>query len=468
MINSNRTYCQTCFLIILAVLSFSAPAHAVLKIDITSGTAAPLPIAIVAQPGASAAESRVVRNVETVIHNNLMRTGLFAPVDKNAYIEKPENMGPLPRFADWRLIRADALVTLKPLVLPNGMVRVEFSLWDTVREQRLEGQHYTASQAFWRRIAHIISDDIYERLTGDSGYFDTQIVYISETGSNKGKMTRLAIMDQDGENHRFLTNGRDLVLGPRFSPAEQKITYLSYFNNTPRAYLLNLETGEQEPVGDFPGMTISPRFSPDGNQIVLSAKMDGDVGREGSFEIYSMNLQTRLTKRLTNNTWMDISPSFSPDGQKIVYNSKKPGCAMLYVMDADGRNEQRISYHRENGQQMRCGAIYTTPVWSPRGDLIAFTKQYRNQFYIGVMRPDGSRERLLAHPQMPDSFHAEAPTWSPNGRIIMFYRKDPVRSDGSGGVSRLYSIDLTGRSFRQVVTPLEGSDPAWSPLRTVQ
>lgn len=441
------------------------PAHAVLQIDVTSGSAEPLPIAIVSQPGITPAESRVAQNVKTVIHNNLLRSGLFAPVDEAAYIERPENMGTLPRFADWRLIRSEALVTLKPQTMANGDMRIEFRLWDTFREQQMIGKFYSAPEANWRRIAHKVSDDVYHQLTGDSGYFDTQIVYISETGSNLGKTTRLAIMDQDGENHRFLTDGRDLVLGPRFSPIEQQITYLSFFNNTPRAYLLNIQTGEQEPVGDFPGMTISPRFSPDGNLITLSAKHTPEDGSEGNFEIYSMDLRSRVTRRLTNNNWMDISPSFSPRGDQIVYNSTRPGCAQLYVMDADGSDQTRISYHRENGQQMRCGAAYTTPVWSPRGDLIAFTKQYRNQFYIGVMRPDGTRERLLDHPDMPDSFHAEGPTWSPNGRILMFYRKDPVRADGSGGISRLYSIDLSGRSFRQVVTPLEGSDPAWSPLR---
>ena len=456
------------FFLLVAMVSISLPAHAILKIDITSGSAEPLPIAIVAQPGMGAAVSRVAQNIQTVVNNNLIRSGLFRTINENAYIEKPENMVALPRFADWKLINADALVTLKPTVMASGDVRVEFRLWDTVREQQLIGRYYSAPQGVWRRIAHIISDDIYQRLTGDTGYFDTQIVYISETGSNKGKTTRLAIMDQDGENHRFLTEGQNLVLGPRFSPKEQQITYLSYFNNTPRAYLFNIETGEQEPVGDFPGMTISPRFSPDGNKIVLSAKMESNLGKEGGFEIYSMDLRTRITNRLTNNTWMDISPSFSPSGKQIAYNSKKPGCPMLYVMNSDGSDPKRISYHKENGKQLRCGAIYTTPVWSPRGDLIAFTKQYKGQFYIGVMRTDGSKERLLAHPQMPDSFHAEGPTWSPNGRIIMFYRKDPVRADGSGGISRLYSIDLTGRSFRQVVTPLEGSDPAWSPLRTVK
>ncbi len=460
---AHRFVFLACFLLLGSV-----KAYGTLKIDITNGNAEPLPIALVVQSAKGSPEEQFVSGISEVITNNLIRSGLFSIVDKNAHIDASLVQGALPSFNYWRQIRADALVTLKGEMVGDGTIRIEFRLWDTVREQQIRGKYYFASYDFWRRIAHIISDNIYTRLTGESGYFDTSIVYISESGSNKKKITRLAIMDQDGENHRFLSDGKDLVLGPRFSPNDQRIVYLNYFNKMPRAYLFNIETGVQELIGEFSGMTISPRFSPDGEKIILAADMKKKGRKGGSFEIYAMNLETRVMKRLTNNSWMDISPSYSPDGKKIVYVSNKPGCPQLYVMDANGKNSKRISYHTKNGTKLRCGALYTTPVWSPRGDLIAFTKQYDGLFYVGVMAVDGSSERLLDHVKMPDNFHVEGPAWSPNGRQLLFYRKNPVASDGSGGESRIYAIDISGRSFRHVITPLEGSDPAWSPLKSIK
>jgi TolB protein len=296
----------------------------------------------------------------------------------------------------------------------------------------------------WRRVAHIIADQIYKRITGEDGYFDTRIVYVSEVGPQNRRIKRLAIMDQDGASHRFLTDGAALVLTPRFSPTTQDITYLSYFNGQPRVYIFNIDTGQQEVLGDFPGMTFAPRFSPDGNSVVMSLSTDGNS------EIYSMDLRTRLVKRLTNHPAIDTSPSMSPDGRQVVFNSDRGGAQQLYVMDSDGRDVRRISFGKGR---------YATPVWSPRGDLIAFTKILDGTFYIGVMRTDGSGERLLSQ-----SFLDEGPTWAPNGRVLMFFRQTPSTADGKGATSRLHLIDLTGYNLREVVTPADGSDPAWSPL----
>jgi TolB protein len=306
------------------------------------------------------------------------------------------------------------------------------------------GGVYTSQTTNWRRVAHIVSDAIYKALTGEEGYFDTRIVYISETGPLQRRVKRLAIMDQDGANHRFLTDGRNLVLTPRFSPSAQEIAYLSYVNNRPRVLLQNIDTGRQEVVGDFPGMTFAPRFSPDGNRVIMSMSQDGATS------IFTMDLRTKRAQRLTNSGAIDTSPSYAPDASAVAFNSDRGGAGQLYVMDADGGNVRRISFG---------SGRYFTPVWSPRGDLIAFTKMDAGDFLIGVMKPDGSQERLIDR-----GFHVEGPTWAPNGRVLMYFSEGRSDARGMGRNTRLYSIDLTGYNKREVLTPTEASDPAWSPL----
>ncbi|MSO64916.1 MAG: Tol-Pal system protein TolB, partial [Alphaproteobacteria bacterium] len=363
------------------------------------------------------------------------------------FIQDPGAVSGRPRFGDWRQINAQALVTGRVTTEADGRLRAEFRLWDVFGEQQLTGLVYTSTFANWRRVAHLISDAIYKRLTGEDGYFDTRVVYVSETGAADKRVKRLAIMDQDGANHKYLSSGNELVLTPRFSPTRQEITYLSYFNQKPRVYIYNIDTGQQEILGDdrvFPGMTFAPRFSPDGNQVVFS------VATDGNSDIYTMDIRTRRVERLTSHLAIDTSPSYSPDGTQVVFNSDRSGTQQLYVMEANGENQRRIS----TGQ-----GRYATPVWSPRGDLVAFTKLANGRFYIGVMRPDGSGERLLT-----ESFLDEGPTWAPNGRVLMFFRQEPRDDRGRGGQTRLWSIDLTGYNERIVLTPLDGSDPAWSPL----
>jgi TolB protein len=430
------------------VLAFAVlaptPARAQLQIDITRGNVDPLPIAIGDLVGVSPQTSQVGRDISGVVAANLERSGLFRAIERSAFIEDPAQITLRPRFGDWRLINAQALVTGATNTESDGRLRVEFRLWDTFAEQQMTGLVYVTNPGNWRRIAHLISDAIYKRLTGEDGYFDTRIVYISETGPANRRVKRLALMDQDGANHRFLTDGKDLVLTPRFSPTRQEITYLSYFNDRPRVYIYNIDTGQQEILGDFPGMTFAPRFSPDGNRVIMSLAADGNS------DIYTMDIRTRRVEQLTRNPAIDTSPSYSPDGTQVTFNSDRSGTQQIYVMNADGSDQKRISFG--DGR-------YATPVWSPRGDLIAFTKFRGGIFHIGVMRTDGSGERLLT-----ESFLDEAPTWSPNGRVIMFFRQAPRADDGSGGETNLWSVDLTGFNQRRVVTPLDGSDPAWSPL----
>ncbi|MCC7016706.1 MAG: Tol-Pal system protein TolB [Rhodospirillales bacterium] len=420
------------------------PARAELRIDITRGTVEPMPIAVTHFLGGNNIEQNHGRNIAGVISANLERSGLFRPIDPKAFIQSAESLGNLPRFGDWRVINAQALVQGRVQIVPDGRLRAEFRLWDVFAEQQMIGLAYHTVPDNWRRVAHIISDAIYKRITGEDGYFDTRIVYIAESGPARRRVKRLAIMDQDGENHRLLTDGSSLVLTPRFSPTLQEITYLSYYQNVPRVYLFNIDTGRQEVVGDFPGMTFAPRFSPDGKKVIMS------MAHEGNSEIYTMDLRTRTVTQLTFHSAIDTSPTYSPDGGQVVFNSDRGGSQQLYVMDANGRNVRRISFG---------AGKYATPVWSPRGDLIAFTKIHQGKFYIGVMRTDGSGERLLV-----EGFLVEAPTWAPNGRVLMYFRQQPSDVRGGGGRTRLYSIDLTGHNERDIVTPTDASDPAWSPL----
>lgn len=428
---------------LLVALVLPHVARADLHLDITRGKIEPLPIAIPAFLS-SGGDSQAAQELTQVISADLERSGLFAPVDPRAFIQHITDAAAPPRYADWRLINAKALVTGSAQAQPDGRLRVEVRLWDTVAEQHLMGTEYKTAPQNWRRVAHRIADDIYKRITGEDGYFDTRIVYISESGRADRRVKRLALMDQDGANHRFLTDGRSLVLTPRFSPTTQEITYLSYLRGTPRVYLFNIDTGQQEVLGDFPGMTFAPRFSPDGNEVLLS------LAHNGHTDIYKMDLRTHRPIQITESPAIDTSPCYSPDKRQIVFNSDRGGSQQLYVMNGDGSDIKRISFG---------SGRYGTPVWSPRGDLVAFTKMEGGRFFIGVMRPDGSGERLLT-----ESYLVEAPTWAPNGRVLSYFKQQPYDSRGGGGTTRLYTIDLTGYNEREVITPQDASDPAWSPL----
>ena len=429
------------WLVPFVAMSALTPASAQLRVDITQGHSEPLPIAVLG----FAAESQdtntrnLGRSIAEVIRNNLRNTGLFSLVDPEAMLANYYPIDTVPQFNAWRLIDTQALVHGDVTIAADGNIQVSFRLWDAFQEIQLQGGSYEAGSVAWRRIGHIISDAIYTRLTGEGAYFDSSIVYVAESGTAENRIKRLAVMDQDGANHRFLTDGSSLVLTPRFSPARREISYLSYSSGVPHVYLYNISTGRREILGSFEGITFAPRYSPDGNSLIFSQAI------RGNSEIFRVDLISRERTRLTNNSAIDTSPSYSPDGNFIAFNSDRGGRAQLYVMGADGSNPKRISFGR---------GTYTTPVWSPRGDLIAFTKQTGGKFYIGVMRADGTQERLLSQ-----SFLEEGPTWSPNGRVLMFFRESP---DGS---TRLYSIDLTGFNLREILTPGDASDPAWSPLK---
>jgi len=430
------------FLLLFAALAaFAAaplPASAALQVDVTQGNAQPLPIAIPDFVAGTPNDGQAGANIAGVVRADLERSGLFRPLNPAGFAERITNINTVPNFASWRAITAQGLVTGMVTQQPDGRLRVDFRLWDVTGETQMLGLQYFTQPENWRRVAHMVSDAIYERVTGEKGYFDTRIVFISETGPALKRVKRLAIMDEDGANPIFLTRGDYMVLTPRFNPTAQMIAYMSYIGSKPRVYLFDIETGKQEVLGNFPNMTFSPRFSPDGNKVALSLETNGNS------DIYVMDLRTRALQRLTSDPGIDTAPSFSPDGRQIAFESDRGGGQQVYVMNADGSGQRRISFGTgRNG----------TPVWSPRGDLIAFTKQAGGRFNIGVMRTDGSGERMLSSGQ-----HDEGPTWAPNGRVLMY-----TRLQGSAG-GQIWSIDVTGRNERRVLTPGSASDPAWSPL----
>ena len=422
------------WLALLACLMLGAQAQAEITITLDKGNFQPLPIAVSDFIGTDLGPQ-----ISAVITNDLKRSGIFAPIDKAAFIEKTSSPDVTPKFDSWKVINAQALVTGRVTRDPSGRLKTEFRLWDTFSGQQLTGQQYFTDPNNWRRVAHMIADAIYSRLTGEKGFFDTRVVFVDEQGSKDKRIKRLAIMDQDGANLRYISKGDELVVTPRFSPVSQDIAYMAFGGNDPKVTLMNIETGQREVVGNFPGMTFAPRFAPDGQKVVMS------LAQGAISNLYSMDLRSRATMKLTDASAIDTSPSYSPDGQRIVFESDRGGTQQIYVIPATGGPAKRISFGEGR---------YSTPVWSPRGDYIAFTKQKGGSFAIGIMKPDGSGERILT-----EGFHNEGPTWAPNGRYLMFFRD----AGGSSG-PRLFMVDITGRVEVPVPTPGFASDPAWSPL----
>ncbi len=408
------------------------PARAEIEVNVNRGDVQPLPIAVPAFGG-----GQVGADIAQVIGANLQRSGLFRSLDPASFVEQGLTSAAQPNFPDWKQINAQALLTGQ-VTVEADRIRVDFRLWDVFAQQQLLGVQFTGSPESWRKVAHKVSDAVYERLTGEKGYFDTRVVFVAENGGRGKVIKRLAIMDQDGANPSYLTAGDSIVMTPRFSSNSQEITYMSLRPDSATIYLFNLESGRRESLGNFKGMVFAPRFSPDGGRVAFS------VERGGNSDIYVLNLNNRASTRLTSDPAIDTSASFSPDGARIVFNSDRSGSPQIYIMAADGSGPRRISYG---------AGRYTTPVWSPTGEFIAFTKQTGGEFHIGVMRADGSDERLLT-----SSYLDEGPTWAPNGRVLMFSRETP------GGAPKLWSVDVTGRILQPVPYPGSGSDPAWSPL----
>jgi TolB protein len=410
---------------------------------VDQGVIQPLPIAIDIGSGTDAQGNSVGAQIAKVVMADLERSGYFKPIDPNAFIDHDIGVKVMPNFEHWRAINAQYLANGTARVDAEGRLAVDFQLWDVFntkdpQKDVLISTTLSGSPENWRRMAHKIADAIYEKLTGQDGYFDTRIVFVAESGKRGARTKRLAIMDQDGFNPSYLTDGSLKVLTPRFSADSQLVAYMALSADSARIYIFNLETGMQESVGQVKGMAFAPRFSPDGSKLAFS------VSQAGATNIYVMNLSSKQTTRLTSGAAINTSPSFSPDGSQIAFTSDRGGSPQIYLMGADGGNVRRITFG---------GGIYSTPVFSPKGDMIAFTKQSGGRFSIGVMKPDGSGEKLLT-----SSYLEEGPTWAPNGRYIMFFREPP------GGTPSLWMVEASGRIERPVPYTGGASDPAWSPL----
>lgn len=415
------------------------PAHAQLSFRVgPGGQFQPMPIAIADFAG----EGDLGVQLAGIVTNNLRRSGYFLPLEKERFPERSPAFDAAPAFDTWRASGVQALVVGRVVRDGAGRMRTEFRLWDILAGQQMIGQQYFADPANWRRIGHTVSDAVYNRITGLGPFFDSRIVFVDETGPKERRRKRLAMMDQDGANVRYLTRGDESVVTPRYSPRAQEVAYMAQRSGEhPRVTVLNLDSLDNAFVGNFTEMSGSPRFSPDGGRLVMSVQQGGNAN------LYSIDLRSRTTMRLTATGAIDTSPSFSPDGAQVAFESDRSGGQQIFVMGADGSNQKRISFGEGS---------YSQPAWSPRGDFIAFTKQRAGGFAIGIMKPDGSGERILT-----EGFHNEGPTWAPNGQYIVFFR-DP--GGQSGG--KLYMVDITGRVEQPIPTPGFASDPTWSPLLT--
>ena len=428
-----------CIFITTVFANFN-PAFARIEINIDEGISEAFPVAIAEFEGNNIYDINLGTKLREVVINDLDKSGIFRVIDNEAFLEIPSNTK-TPIFNNWRTINANMLLTTSiSLDREKDQISVEYRLWDTFREKEVEKGSYRIIADGWRRVSHKIANSIYKKFLGVDGYFDSRIVFISEKGDEKDKIKRLAIMDQDGANFRFLTSGKEFALSPRFDPKAQRIIYMSYKhkNKPPKVYVLDLETGKQTLICDIPYMSFAPRFAPDNNHAILS------IAKKGTTSIYEIEIPTGIQKRLTSIFGViDTSPSYSPDGKKVVFNSDRGGGkTQLYIMDRDGINVHKISSSEGN---------YRTPVWSPNGQWVAFTKILLGSFYIGIMKPDGSDERLLT-----SSWLEEAPSWSPNSRTIIFGRQ---KRDGR---SQLYAIDINGDNERLVYSPTDASQPSWS------
>ncbi|MEP3919539.1 Tol-Pal system beta propeller repeat protein TolB [Ascidiaceihabitans sp.] len=413
-----------------------------LRIVIDEGVIEPLPFASPNFVAENAGSAEMGAQLARVVAADLQGSGLFREIPSSAYISQVSDFGAAVQFADWKAINAQALVTGAVNVSGNNLT-VKFRLYDVFSGGELgSGLQFQGTTDGWRRMAHKVADAVYSRITGETGYFDSRVVYVSQSGPKGDRKKRLAIMDYDGANVKYLTDSRAIVLAPRFSPTGDRVLYTSYETGFPRIYVLDVGSVQRRVLESQDGvMSFAPRFAPNGQTVVYSQASGSNT------DLFAMNIGNGSTTRLTSAPSIETAPSFSPDGTKIVFESDRSGSPQLYVMPASGGEAKRISF----GQ-----GRYGTPVWSPRGDLVAFTKQSKGRFHIGVMRLDGSEERLLTA-----SFLDEGPTWSPNGRVIMFHRE----TQGASGTSTLYSVDISGRNLRPVRTPEGGSEPSWSPLQ---
>ena len=431
------------FVMVLVSFLFISPSRAELHVDVVAGGVDPIAIAIQKFETIGKVSNSDAKMLREVVENDLKRTGLFRIVNHDAFPEFVK-MNEMPNFKSWAAIKTQVLAQAS--IQPEGKdsYKLEFYLWDVNGQEQIEAQSLIASKKSIRRLAHIMADAIYERLTGEVGYFDTQIVFIAETGSVSNRVKRMAIMDQDGYGMRFLSDKKTFVMSPHFSPNMSTVVFLSYRNDDPMVWVLDLDTGDQTKLGNFGGMSFAPRFSPDGSKVALS------LVKNGVTNIYEYDMATKGLRQLTFGNHIDTSPSYSPDGRYMVYNSDSSGSQQIHVMDLKTGKQKRITFG---------AGRYATPAWSPDGQFIAFTKMADNTFYIGIMNPEGRHEKILA-----GGWYMEAPSWAPGSRRLVYYETERT-ADGEERVSHIRSVDITGQNIYDIDLKdgLNGTEPTWSP-----
>ncbi len=432
-------------LLLLVVFIFfgAGAAHAELKVDIIAGAAEPIPIAVQKFEIAGTVTADDAATVRAVVENDLKSTGLFRIVSHDAFPQYV-HMNEMPNFKLWMAIKTQVLVQAKLTSESGGRYKLEFYVWDVNGKEQIEAQSLVASKSSLRRLAHIMADAIYERLTGETGYFDTQIVFIAETGPVHRRVKRMAIMDQDGYGLRYLSDEKTFVMSPHFSPNMQTIVFLSYRDDDPMVWTLDLDSGEQRRLGQFGGMNFAPRFSPDGTKIALS------LVKNGITHLYEYDMETQKLRQLTFGRSLNTSPSYSPDGKKLAFNSDRSGRQQIHVLDLKTLEEERITYG---------AGRYATPAWSPDGQFIAFTKMADDTFYIGIMNPRGRNEKILA-----GGWYMEAPSWAPGSRRLVYYETEKDIDDVER-ISHIRSVDITGQNIYEIELPdgVNGVEPTWSP-----
>ena len=431
------------FLAFVLFMSSISVVRAELKVDIVAGSVEPISVAVQKFETVSGANAKDAATIRDVVESDLKRSGLFHIVNHNAFPEFVK-MDAMPSFKSWAAIKASVLVQSKLTKLSDGKYQLDFFVWDIAGKEQIEAQSLVASKKSVRRLGHIMADAIYERLTGEVGYFDTQIVFIAETGAIDKRTKRMAIMDQDGAGLRYLSDEKTFVMSPHFSPNMQSVVFLSYYNDDPMVWVLDLDTGAQRRLGQFGGMNFAPRFSPDGMRVALS------LVKNGITHIYEYDMENNSLKQLTSGNAIDTSPSYSPDGRKIAFNSDRSGSQQIHILDLDTGSIERITYG---------AGRYATPAWSPDGQFIAFTKMADDTFYVGIMDPRGKNEKILA-----GGWFMEAPSWAPGSRRLVYYETERA-SDDIERISHIRSVDITGQNIYDIDLPdgVNGMEPTWSP-----
>lgn len=422
---------------------FVMPARAELKVDIIAGAADPISIAVQKFERGENVSANDAAMIRSVVENDLKSTGIFRIVNHDAFPEYVK-MGSMPNFKSWMAIKTQVLVQAKLTLDASKRYKLEFYVWDVNGAEQIEAQSLVASKKSARRLAHIMADAIYERLTGEVGYFDTQIIFIAETGPVSARVKRMAIMDQDGYGMRYLSDENTFVMSPHFSPNMQTVVFLSYRDDDPMVWTLDLDTGEQRRLGQFGGMSFAPRFSPDGSRIALS------LVKNGITHLYEYDIESKSLRQLTFGNSLNTSPSYSPDGKKLAFNSNRSGRQQIHVLDLATGEETRLTYG---------AGRYATPAWSPDGQFIAFTKIADDTFYIGIMDPRGRNEKILA-----GGWYMEAPSWAPGSRRVVYYETEKAL-DNIERISHIRSVDITGHNVYDIELPdgINGTEPTWSP-----